>query len=172
MVADEGFQHIGNFKDLQAMDVFIVTAPETLLKQLSGFPKLKKLGLSDATITDKKLLHLADLTQLEELRLDLQGTKITDAGAAQLAKLKHLKWLCLKDTAITDAGIEHIRNLTELEWLSLRNTKITDNGLNHLARLTKLKSIYLPQTDITDKGLGKLAVLKNLKRIRLQQTKD
>jgi hypothetical protein len=64
------------------------------------------------------------MTRLREL--DLNDTKITDAGLAKLAKIGTLEALRLKNTAITDEGFrEHLLPLAGLRELDLRGTKVT-----------------------------------------------
>ena len=45
----------------------------------------------------------------------LDGTKVTDAGLADLKGLKRLTHLYLCDTGVTDAGLAHLKGLTELQ---------------------------------------------------------
>jgi hypothetical protein len=42
-------------------------------------------------------------------RLDLNGTKVTDAGLKELAGLKNLKLLFLFDAPVTPAGIAELK---------------------------------------------------------------
>src|SRR5258708_5557517 len=67
--------------------------------------------------------------------LDLEGTRVGDAGLANLVGLLHLTDLSLDETAITDNGLVHLRGLTGLEHLSLNGTKVTDGGMKHLEGL-------------------------------------
>src|SRR5207247_2114243 len=45
----------------------------------------------------------------------------------------------LDSSRITDAGLVHLMSLTKLETLDLDNTQVTDAGLEHLTWLTRLK---------------------------------
>ena len=49
---------------------------------LKGLTKLEYLDLNGTKVTDAGLVHLEGLTKLEELHL--VGTKVTDAGVKQL----------------------------------------------------------------------------------------
>jgi hypothetical protein len=65
------------------------------------------LHLEKTKITDKGLVHIKGLVNLEYL--NLYGTEITDAGLANLEGLKKLKSLYLWQTKVTDAGIEKLK---------------------------------------------------------------
>ena len=66
--------------------------------------------------------------------LDLGGTKITDAGLKEVAKLHQLTLLYLRDTKITDAGLKDVAKMKQLEWLALYDTKVTKAGVAELKK--------------------------------------
>ena len=49
-----------------------------------------------------------------------------------LKGLSNLSQLDLDDTKITDAGLVHLKELTKLTFLTLRGTMVTDAGVNQL----------------------------------------
>lgn len=71
-------------------------------------------------------------------RLSLHGTRIDDAGLAELRGFKQLQWLRLGETDVTDAGMEHVAMLDNLELLELEETKVTQAGLLRLKALRRL----------------------------------
>jgi Leucine-rich repeat (LRR) protein len=110
---------------------------------LANMPKLRKLTLSGAGVTDAGLEHLASLPQLELLALD--QTAITDAGMTHVAKLTQLKYLGLRKTAITDAGLAKLASLDNLRMLNVTETQTTERGLEALQQaLPKLESQLVP----------------------------
>jgi len=102
-------------------------------------------------------------------RLDLNGTRVTDAGLEHVKGLTNLQWLCLTRTKVTDAGLVHLEGLTNLQWLELNNTKITDVGLVHLKGLSSMTHLHLQGTKVTDAGLKHLREL-NLTYLDLRFT--
>jgi len=58
-------------------------------------------------VTDAGLVHLKEMTKLEELWLI--GTQVTDAGLVHLKGLTQLKRLRLDDTPVTDAGVAELQ---------------------------------------------------------------
>jgi Leucine-rich repeat (LRR) protein len=62
---------------------------------------------------------LARMSQLREL--NLRGSRVTDAGLAQLQGLKNLKTLGLQNTKATKAGAEQLKT-------SLPNCRIVISG--------------------------------------------
>jgi uncharacterized membrane protein len=105
-------------------------------------------SIAGTNFGDAELVKLAPVAA--NLRwLDLAGTKISDAGLAQLAAMPNLARLHLERTAITDAGLARLAALPQLEYLNLHGTQITDSGLTQLQSLPKLKQLYLWQTKVT-----------------------
>ena len=84
--------------------------------------------------------------------INLEGTKITDAGLKELAKLQKLERLFLCHTQITDAGLKELTKLKNLKKLSLEGTQITDAGLKELANMQNLQELWL--TDAKKIGLA------------------
>jgi hypothetical protein len=100
----------------------------------------------------------AELTNLGEqiVWLKLGETNLSDAGLAQVGKLKNLLKLHLEQTKVTDAGLKYLSGLANLEYLNLYGTSITDAGLAQLAELKNLKTVYLWQTKVTQSGIASL----------------
>src|SRR5215208_893756 len=65
-------------------------------------------------------------------KVDLHGTKVTDAELAFLKKLKNLRTLDLRLTQVGDDGVAHLKNLTSLRTLNLFRTNLSDRGLKSL----------------------------------------
>jgi hypothetical protein len=90
---------------------------------LRARPTTVVLQMANPDVTDATLDYLTDMPQLREL--DLNDTKITDAGLAKLAKIGTLTTLRLKNTAATEDGFrEHLMPLPGLRELDLRGTKV------------------------------------------------
>src|SRR5262245_50620249 len=60
------------------------------------------------------------------VKVDLHGTKVTDADLVILKNLKELRVLDLRLTRIGDAGVANLKNLTKLETLNLFRSELTD----------------------------------------------
>lgn len=106
------------------------------------------VSLSNTSITDAGLVHLSELTNLQELWLD--GTQVTDAGLVQIKGQTTLLGLYLSNTQVTDAGLVHLKRLTNLNSLALSGTQVTDAGLVHLKGLANLHVLWIADTHVTD----------------------
>ncbi len=157
-----GDEHLGN-----AVYVGFLGTDAGLV-HLKDLTDLEQLELSHTQITDAGLVHLKGLTKLEGLGLD--NTQITDAGLALLKGLPNLNVLDLDRTKITGAGLVHLQGLTNLEALFLSGSQITDSGLAHLDGLTNLKRLDLNYTQISDAGLVHLRGLTQLEGLLLDGT--
>ena len=80
---------------------------DSMLGEFNAMRKLTALYVTNDTISDAGMKHLARMTQLEVL--DLRRTSITDGGLRRLESLKNLKVLCLAETEVTDIGVEHFK---------------------------------------------------------------
>ena len=89
---------------------------------LTQRPDTAVLQMANPDVTDATLDFLQPMTRLREL--DLNDTKITDAGLAKLAE-KPLGVLRLRNTGITDAGFrEHLSKHELLNELDVRGTAV------------------------------------------------
>ena len=114
---------------------------DSLLSKLAGKPNIRWLQLAGTPITDEGIKYLAGM-DLESL--DLSRTKITDAGAEALGKMKfpHLKDLSFDRTKVTDACLPHLDHFTNLEFLTVSDTKVTKGAAKRL-------KVKLPDLTIT-----------------------
>ncbi|MCX6866910.1 MAG: hypothetical protein NTV46_11980 [Verrucomicrobia bacterium] len=129
--------------------------PGSLACVVAGKPELEYApGIRAAEVSDAQLQAMAPVAS-SVVALDLQQTKVTDAGLAALAPFVKLRKLQLQNTGITDAGLAHLRQLSELEVVNLYGTGATDDGLQSLTSLKHLQKIYLWQSKVTEEGAGK-----------------
>ena len=105
-----------------------------------------------------------------EVQFQLRGRNLSDAGLADIAKLKNIIELNLRDTKITSDGLIHLKELNKLTRLHLERTNVDDKGIAYLKDLTKLQYLNLYKTRITDKALEHLTELKNLRQLYIWQT--
>ncbi|MCX6879462.1 MAG: hypothetical protein NTW21_37510 [Verrucomicrobia bacterium] len=144
----------------EALETTLATLRSKLPGRLScvvpGQPELEYVpGLNFAAVSDAQLTALAPVAS-SVVSLELQQTKVTDAGLAALAPFVKLRILQLQHTGLTDAGLAQVGKITSLEVINLYDTGVTDAGLQHLADLKHLRKIYLWQSKVTEAGAGKL----------------
>ncbi|MHC4204435.1 MAG: hypothetical protein ACYSTT_07265 [Planctomycetota bacterium] len=171
MVTDTKVAHIGKITSLTQLSL---TGSEvgSGLEYLKGLKSLRYLNLrgNRSYDIDDNLVHLVELTELEEL--DLQNTLVGDAGLARLAGMKKLRKLNLRSNPasnkITDAGPAHLKELKSLEELVLPFTGITDVGLAQLVGLDSLKKLEAFGDGITNKGLAELTRMKSLEDLGIR----
>jgi hypothetical protein len=123
------------------------------LQQLSKIPNLGYINLRNANVSDGGLKEIGKL-QIAHLILD--ENPITNEGLKELATLKQLRTLSLKNTEISDDGMIHVKELKFLSTIYLSKTKVTDIGLHELVELTELELIALDETPVTNAGVRML----------------
>jgi len=155
------------------------------LAQLSAFPNLRRLDLSQTPISDRSFAHLSRLSKLETL--ELSATKISSESLRLVDSYPRLRELNLSGTSVDDAGLALLNRCQRLEELTLGVTydttggrpprnrgtiqaaPITDAGLATL-RIPSLKMLNLRGTQITDAGLEHLKQLPQLQELNLVRT--
>jgi hypothetical protein len=92
-----------------------------------------------------------------QVNASLLGPSFGDAQLAELAPLReHIVWIDLSGTGITDAAAAALAAMGHLRVLRLANTKVTDRTLATLATLAHLKSLTVVGVPATDASLGPL----------------
>jgi internalin A len=86
----------------------------------------------------------------------LEGAVVTDNVLKELAPLKGLKTLSLRNTEVTDEGLKELAQLKSLAFLNIADTKVTDAGLKELAALKTLTAISMYRTKVTEAGVAEL----------------
>lgn len=197
-INDDSLRYIAQLPQLEYLDLYHTNITDAGLKHLRPLKSLKRLNIQvnqqgrNLAITDKGLAAVADLSELETLRLgsvgdadeslkllsNLKNLKslgmggrrdtglISDDGGRQLAKLHNLVQLTLWGTAFTDAGAAHLSQMTSLRSLSLQSSGITNDGLELLAKLQELEFLDLTNLQkrggITTAGVSRLKGLNKL----------
>ncbi len=149
---------------IQALDATKCTAKGfNVLKKL---PHLRVLELNQSGVSDKELVEIGGCKELR--KLVIPESMVTDAGLANVAKLKRLEYLDLSaNEKITDKGMLHVKELERLEFLFLNRTSIGDRGLFELKPLEGLRSLNVALTKVTADAAMKFAdEMPNLRVVR------
>lgn len=166
---------------------------EVGISSLRSLKRLRHLDLSGAQetdsgiwavdITDLNLKDLVALEGLESLNLAapsreyveavstgvprLRGSiRVTDSGAAQIAKLSRLRRLNLTRSLVTAEGIRTLQALPQLEEFNLSHaTAIDDSAGGALALLPNLRILDVSFTRFGDRALDDLRDHTSLERV-------
>ncbi len=188
----DGLEHLSSLEQLSEQVAELSASKLELedkhMPHLKKFPKIRRLNLNDALITDKSLPIIGNLKEINDLRLS--STDVTGTGFGALTglplKVVNLSGISLKPgtlsnikslperltdlnvsktgcTAIDMAFIGQCAKLTNLDISG--NKQIGDGSTKYLIKLTKLKTLQLQDTSITEKSLPQLAKLPFLKKL-------
>jgi Leucine-rich repeat (LRR) protein len=168
--ANDEFRHLAGLRNLEKLhfslhfltNINVQDKGIALLKNLTG---LKELRLTQSRVKGSSLAAFVNLE-----RLDLNYSSFDDDGMKQLAGLKKLKVLYLRDTLITDRGMAHLASLNELEELDLYGAPLSDASIRVLAGAKKLRRLNLLGSRITDESAETLAALPLLEDLNLYRT--
>ena len=128
-----------------------------------------KVDLHGSKATDADLVCLEGLTSLRTL--DLRLTSIGDEGVAHLRRLTELRFLNLFRSQLSDAGLASLSGMKDLETLLIGGTKVTDSGLAQLKGFAKLRKLSLFDTQVGDAGLVHLMGLSRLETLLIGMSK-
>jgi internalin A len=128
---------------------------DTDILSFAKLPNLRCFAISDAKVSGSAFA--SGFRFLEELALS--NCPVTDASAAQLARLPALRKLKLSQTPLTEQGIKTLLTNKTLTELSLYDCQLHDESIETLAKLASLKHVELRQMRLSLNGLHKLKTL-------------
>ena len=147
-ITDRGIEHLAGLTNLQHLDLIFTSVTADSVRHLVAMRRLKSL-MFPAPLDDEALgclVRLPSLTQVARGGWNPRITcYVTDAGLADLAKLR-----CLPDIVLSDA-----RDGTKLPGIDVPDSAdtMTDAGLAQLWKKKNLNSVWLSGRDITSAGL-------------------
>ncbi|HQU44821.1 MAG TPA: protein kinase [Pirellulales bacterium] len=144
-ISAAGLRHFKDCSALQwiALGGWIKDKDMIFFKEFLGLSNLIMLQLHRTSVGDTGLANLRGADNLRQINLD--GTKVTDAGLRIFEKHQKVTWMTLPDTAIGDAGLAWLRECRGLRGLNVSRTKVTAAGVESLKRA-------LPECKITWDG--------------------
>jgi len=89
-------------------------------------------------------------------RLDLGGTKVTDAIFEKLAMLPNLTVLKLDNTSVTGKNIALISSLKHLKTINLTASRFEEENLDTFTAFETLSKVYLYKTPVDSEGIQTL----------------
>lgn len=166
-LTDDGLASLESLDHLQQLDLDAYKVTDAGLHRLRGLKKMRRLQLKGTGATGAALLDLPWRGELERLG----GQFFDDERLRYLEGLSKLTHLDLQLSKVTDAGLMHMPKLPALRVLNLGSTSVTGTGMSALAGIDTLEEINLTScTAVTDEALSKLERMQNLKRLFLFST--
>ena len=139
------------------------------MRSLRHSKGLRVLELPESRITGGSLVHLAGLTQLEELTV--LGRDIGEQGHQALAKLPSLRRLALGNVEVETSEMVALGELTKLRELSLNHANLNDDVGAALAKLVHLERLDLSETAVSDAVLPAIGQMHDLRKLQLHHTR-
>jgi len=136
-------------------------ATDSDMPLLAHMPALRKLDLSLTRISDLGLRALRPAPSITDLNLSF-AEQIGDEGASAVRNWKHLRRLNLRGTKITDATLEMLAGVQSLESLDVGFAQLTDVGPEHLTALNNLRELAIGGNKLTASGLEFLREMPHL----------
>lgn len=153
---------LGELDTLTELTICDAAIDDDDLQWVDGLSALQVLDLSGTNASDRTV---KSVSRCPLTHVNLSGTRITDRGLAELARVETLASLELSQTDIQGHGFAGFTESKALFHVELSGASFNDDGAAHLARLPSLSSLSLTDTSVTDAGLASLGdapVLWNL----------
>jgi hypothetical protein len=136
------FEH--HFHCSHTNDLFSVNLGRQIQKRgLGRFGRILTINGSSLTNPDQDLSFVDDVAVG---MLSLDGTLLTDAGLAHVARMPEVGILSLTDTQITDGALELIASIHGLNCVIVTGTAVTESGIDKLK--TKRPNLYIQHDTI------------------------
>lgn len=165
-----GFETLAKLDNLQGVTFSSTQITAKELRMLASLPHLMELGLDTTpNLNDDMLAEISKMKSLHILVARDKKSKITDEGAAHLAKCKNLVTLQLDGADITEAGIDPLLTLPNLIDLRLnRCEKLTGKALAKIAKAyPKIQLIGYGATNTEPQDIACLGKCKDLMFIEI-----
>jgi len=133
-----------------------------------GMPDLTYFSANDSPFENGGVVHLAECANLGVLQLD--GTKLTEAGSPNFSSFRKLESLSIANTHIGKGLIIRLREMTALQHINLSGTLIADSELHYLALLPGIRSMNRDGTKITNACVPSLLACKYLEQVSVIET--
>ena len=172
------------------------TTDEQVEQIVAALPKLQKLSLWGAEISDRSVELLKNCADLKDLSLEntsirnpagkifasypvlerltlRRATFMDDEGLIALTKSPKLRYLTLLYCNFSDDGMKAVATMKDLRLLDIRgNSRITDAGVGELKTLTVLRALRLRNMLLTDAAFEALADMKALRVLSIEDSAD
>ncbi len=125
-ISDEGLIHFRDVPQLLTLSLSNTKVTDRGLVHLATLKNLQYLKLSGTQVTDVGLAQLAGQTKLNDLCLS--STQINGSGFVHLGRIP-LRRLDLNNTKLSDSGVANLRGMSDLSWVACYNTPASDDAL-------------------------------------------
>lgn len=201
-VDDETLKAIGRLRTLRSVKLRSGEFSKSGFRELEKLSSLEELEFASPffskgfAISDDELASLAIRTKLRKINLSALKGVATDAGVAQLSKLKELSHLevrgdirghCFEQflpskfetlkiyggwatSNVDDIGASHIAKFRSLTTLTLRNSSLTKSGVQQLATLPNLHTLDLSGSKKVSGGFAEFASTQRMISLNLEGT--
>lgn len=150
--------------DLDLSNRLILTDED--LANIKHLVNIRKLDLSDSTVTPNCAICLYGMKNLTEL--NITNTDINDKALANLPALRRLEVLEARELGHISNTIKAIAGSTRLHKLTLSNSAIDDNTVKLIGKDQNLEYLSLSENPaVTANGIKFLAPLKRLSHLNL-----
>lgn len=132
------------------------------------YARIDAVLIDDGKITDRGLAKIAQLPDLEHVRLRL--SPITDEGIKSLADCDELWLVNLPHSELTNEGLRLLGSVPNLKQLRLGSDRLTNDCCRVIAGLTNLRGLHLIGIPVTDDGVKVLSELPHLESLYLDDS--
>lgn len=155
-ITDKGLQYLGENRTIKRLHLATTGTTIQGLKYLKGLP-LDNLKLQSCKAIDDDCMTLIVKQWPNIEQVDIDSTKVTGSGLAELSKLPRLVVVTCAALNLSDKDVEPLVTHPNLISLNLSENKISDHSLKLASTMPNLSTIYLGRcSGITKDGVALL----------------
>ncbi|MFM9962531.1 MAG: M56 family metallopeptidase [Planctomycetaceae bacterium] len=166
-VEDAGFDELARLTNLRTLVLSSTETSEAALKKLGPLERLEELYVDGTRLSDDGLKEIVKFPRLN--RLNISGTNVSGTGLKELAKLEHLNALILGGGRYGRPANppRDIASLKQLKALYIRDLNLTDDTMKEIGSLENLSTLRI-DVDISEGAVAQIASLKNLEKLYIR----
>lgn len=177
-VADDGFEAINRFRNLEELKVEGTRLSAAALSKIDPTLPLRELSIHSGMISQEGFANVAqcltlrsfsfgEVVSVRRVRTGHWPGRPIDDSLLELAPLTQLVELDARGNIIDGLGIRAIETMTQLQSLCLAHTLAPSPWLARLSVLTRLKSLHPGRTGLDDEAFEALCALSELEALFL-----
>lgn len=168
-MTSEGWDAVSKLPQLEVLDVSSTNAiSDAEVAKFIALPNLRELNLSRSQVTDAVFQSLAEMENLEVLKIERNGLLKGHGLQAYTRTKPILREIHASGTVLEAGGLRHIKSIPSLDFLDISNSSLDDRKFAELKGANKLVHLKIGQNFLTNAGMQTVLTMSKLKILDLE----
>ncbi|TXT35869.1 MAG: F-box/LRR-repeat protein [Planctomycetota bacterium] len=168
-MSPQGWETLSKVSQLEFLDVSSTgNISDADVSKFTALTSLRELNLSETPVTDEVFKTLAEMENLEILRIEKDGL-IKGHGLQAYTRSKPvLREIYASGTPLGNAGLRHIKSISSLAFLDISASNLTDQQFAELKGANNLVHLKVGANFLSNAGMQTVLGLSKLKILELE----